>query len=563
MNENKLNLPKWAIPVIGILVAAIIVTTLFLTGVIGSKSVEVPSIINLSAEEAQAIIEEAGLSFSITQKEINDKVDENTVLKQSPASGEKIKKGETVSVVISEKPVDNEIPNVVNYQRDLAVKALQSLGFKVEIIEEETDEFADGSVLEQSKTGKAKTGTVITITVAKNIKKESDKLVKVPDIKGKTLIQAREVLKGNFYVMISGEEYSDTVKKGAIMSQTPAAGTETKTDSVINVVISKGKASEAKITMPSVKLATRMQAKTTLENLGLKVKIKEVFSDNVASGLVISQSIPKGTVVSAQTEVTIVVSKGKQPEESKTTATVPTTIPTTTTTKPTTTNQSQNVTTSTTTRPSTTVPQSTVPAGESQYTADFRIVTDKTSASAGDIITVSVKLKTNYKIVAVSLPVIYDSRVYEIVGTDSGNIASFLNFTGSLKANGYETNGNWKSPDAMYTRTSNPDKWTSETTKANYKIAFATWTATPSQGTVMTALDSEETIVTFKLKVKENVKNTSGQIFLSQDFIKTANNPEGILSVGRSKSDQVTIDSIVATGQTINLRNATALVQIN
>ena len=85
----------------------------------------------------------------------------------------------------------------------------------------------------------------------------------------------------------------------------------------------------------------------------------------------------------------------------------------------------------------------------------------------------------------------------------------------------------------------------------------------PSAGTTLTKLSSEETIVTFQLKVKEDVKNTSGMIFLSSDFIKTASCPQDILSVGRAKSDTITADSIVATGQTINLREALASITIN
>ncbi len=566
MNEGKTMFPKWAIPVIVALVAAITVTVLFLTGVIGTKNVEVPDILNMNAEEAQEVLEKAGLEMCITQKEINDKVDENTVLEQSPISGEKIEKGSVINVTVSEKPIEVEIPDVVNFQKDLAVETLQNMGFKVEIVEKETDEFADGSVLSQNKTGKANTGSVIIITVAKNNEKESDKMVKVPSIVGKTLMQAKDLLKGNFYVMISGEEYSETVKKGAIISQLPTANSEVKINSVINVVISKGKASDAKIVMPSVTLATRAQAITTLENLGLKVKVKEKFSDSIASGVVISQSIPKGKVVSAKTEVTIVVSKGKQPEESKTTANISDLTTLTTNRQETTTrkNPSQNVTTqaATTARPSevTTVPADNT--DESKYIADFKVTTDKANASAGDVITVSVKLKTNYRIGAVSLPVIYDARVFEIVGTDANNVSSFLNFTGTLTENAYKTNGNWKSPESMYTRTSNPDKWLDKTTMANYKIVLASWAAIPSEGTVMTALNSQETIVTFKLKVKSDVSDTSGRIFLSQDFIKTASAPQGLLSVGRATSDKITADSIVATGQTINLREATAMVTI-
>ena len=282
------------------------------------------------------------------------------------------------------------------------------------------------------------------------------------------------------------------------------------------------------------------------------------YNDVISAGVVISQSVPAGTEIAADTVVTIVVSNGKQPEK----ATMnPVDIPTVVTKPSKTETTKKNETNKHTTTPSTTK-KPVVDTEESKYVADFRITTDKEEAKAGDIITVSVKLKTNYNIVSVSLPVIYDARVFEIVGADENNVSSFLNFSGTLKENGYGTNGNWKSPDSMYSKNSNSEHWDTSSMKTKYKFAFATWVAMPSQGTVVTTLNNEETIVTFKLKVKSGVKDTSGRIFLSQDFIKTASDPQGILSVGRLKSDKITADSIVATGQTINLREATALVVI-
>lgn len=560
MKVGKKQLPKWLIPVGAVLVVGIVFLVLFLTGVFKPKTTEVPDVVNMNVTEAQAVLEKSGLTICITSKEINDSVPENTVLRQTPGANEKLAIGGAVNVVISEKSVEIDVPNVIHYKKDLAVKILQKKGFVVALVEKQTDVFANDVVMDQSVTGKAKTGEVITLTIAKNNKMTEEIAIALPNLKGKTIDEAIELLNSEIFIAVTDERYDETYPKGTIILQDPAEKTNVSRFSVVKVVLSKGKEGDEKIVVPSVELTAKSQAVATLENLDLKVVVREEFNDKVAKGVVISQDVPKGTLVSAGSTVTIVVSKGKMPEDytqPNTVTIAPTRDRNETTTKK---NSSQNVTKPQATTPTTSAPKDD--PSEKKYVADFRITTDKETASAGDIITVSVKLKTNYKIVAISLPVIYDARVFEVVGGNENNLASYLNFTGTLTNNGYGTNGNWKSPDNMYTKTSNPDYWTKASTKANYKIAFATWVAMPSQGTQLTQLNSEETIVTFQLKVKKDVKDTSGMIFLSQDFIKTAKHPQGILSVGRSKSDVISADTMVATGQTINLKNAATSIII-
>ncbi len=557
----KKSYKKWLGPVIAAVVAIVVVVVLFATGVIRLGDVKVPDITKMGVEEAGKLLEENGLSICITETAIDDSVSENTVLLQYPEAGTKIQKGGKVDVTVSKKSVKADIPFVEGYDKDLAVELLQNAGFKVNITEKESDEYADGTVISQSNKGQAQTGSVITITVCKNDKKDSDKMVPVPSLKGKTPEEANKLLGGKLYLKIVEEKFSSAIKKGAIISQKPESSQQVSEYTVIEVVISKGKASDTQIIMPGVVNFSRTSAKEVLERAGLRVAIKEKYDEKVPAGVVMSQSIPQGKKIVANTTVTLVVSAGKAPEI---TTIKPEDMPTqlTTANKETTKNDSQNVTTKPSEKPTKPSPKPTDPSGESKYVAAFAITTDKNEVKAGDIITVSVKLKTNYNIVAISLPVIYDSNVFEIVGTSESNLSSYLNFTGTLKENAYVTNGNWKSPDNMYEKNNNPDHWTSSMTKAKYKIAFATWVAAPSQGTVITSLDKEETIVTFKLKVKAGVNDAAGRIFMSQDFIKTASTPQGILSVGRTKTDGVTADSIVSTGQTIDLRKATVLIKI-
>jgi len=68
------------------------------------------------------------------------------------------------------------------------------------------------------------------------------------------------------------------------------------------------------VTVPSVLGSSEKDAKSALEAKGLKYSVKTAYSDTVAEGLVISQSVSEGKIVPAGTTVTITVSLG--PEES-------------------------------------------------------------------------------------------------------------------------------------------------------------------------------------------------------------------------------------------------------
>lgn len=191
-------------------------------------------------------------------------------------------------------------------------------------------------------------------------------------------------------------------------------------------------------------------------------------------------------------------------------------------------------------------------ASESSYTATFSIDTDKTSVSAGENVTVSVNLKTNYYIYSMEVPVIYDGDAFEVQNTSKTSLKSFLTFKGTL-ANAYRTNGNWKSPADFYTnRNSNTSYWSKKEVMDRYKIAFASWTADSTlNGGKAVKLANGETIVTFVLKAKKDIKNTEGLVFLSDDFQKTTDFAGGRWFCGRSKTEKIDVNNFVAVGQTI------------
>ena len=574
------NIPKWAkiaIPVIVVL--AIVTAILFMTGVFGKKTT-VPDIEGLLLEEAAKKLEENGLTIFVEKVVPDDSVEDGTVLSQTPQADEKIKEGEMVSVTVSEKAYIVEIPDVTDFDGDLAEEKIEASGANVKVEEQYSDTVPAGTVISQSTKGEGMSSDTVTIIVSKGPEKvekteaeKEDETVTVPDIVGKTKDEAKKILsEKGLMLTVSSEEYSNTVEKGKVISQTPKNGEAAK-DKTVKVVLSKGKQADNKVLVPNVQYRTLSEAKALLEQRELKVKVTEKSSSTVPKGVVISQSVKAGEKVTAGTTVEIVVSEGAQ-EQEKTTApkttssgesnktTRPgsladlTTRPTTT--KPTTTKKPVV----TTTKPKTTRPTTTRPdtSAEKKYVADFKITTDKTTASAGDIVTVKVALKTNYKIFTVMLPIVYDGNVFEVINTDDTDVAKYLTFEGQL-AKTYKTNGNWKSPEQMYKRNCNPSYWTKADVMNRWKIAYASWAGNPSQNVNPVQLTNEETIVTFQLRVKSDVKSTEGRIFISPDFQKTSDCVGGILAVGRCKDDKFSMN-FVDRVQTIKVDRADVKVKI-
>ena len=188
---------------------------------------------------------------------------------------------------------------------------------------------------------------------------------------------------------------------------------------------------------------------------------------------------------------------------------------------------------------------------ESDYVAEFRIETDKSTVKKGEDVEVSVFLKADYYISSVSLVVIYNCQAFTLQNTSNTSPSSFLSFSGQL-AQKYFTNGNWRISDRLFaSRNSRSDYWSHEKTLEKYKAVYATWASDSSRSYYLTKLSEEEKIVSFTLKANEDIEDLSELIFINMDFLKTSNNPQGAFFVGRSTSEGINLNNIVSTGQTI------------
>ncbi|MGB9809009.1 MAG: Stk1 family PASTA domain-containing Ser/Thr kinase, partial [Caldanaerobacter sp.] len=147
-----------------------------------------------------------------------------------------------------------------------------------------------------------------TFYVLNNFFKVSD--VVVPNVVGLSISQASKILsEHNLKMEISEERYSDK-PENTIIEQQPAEGTLVKPGSTVYVIISKGR---QVVIVPNVIGRDYLEAKSILENAGLKVNFIENYNDQYQKGYVFDQNPRYGVQVEYGTTIDVYVSKGSQP----------------------------------------------------------------------------------------------------------------------------------------------------------------------------------------------------------------------------------------------------------
>ena len=131
----------------------------------GPAPVDTPDVRGVAESDAAATLDDAGLRMEVTGSENDDTVPEGAVLRQDPAPGTGLHRGDTVRVVLSEGPVMVEVPDVASRQVGEARQVLEDAGFTVDINEVLGGFFGTVRLQEPSAGTLAPRGSTIRLTV--------------------------------------------------------------------------------------------------------------------------------------------------------------------------------------------------------------------------------------------------------------------------------------------------------------------------------------------------------------------------------------------------------------
>ena len=142
----------------------------------------------------------------------------------------------------------------------------------------------------------------------------SMRTVPTPDLIGRSVEQARAQVTGaGLTLEVAGEEFSETVPRGLVISSDPATGDGAREGGAVAVIVSKG---PERYAVPDVAGQSPQQASAAISAAGLVPGATEQAFDNaVPSGSVVRTDPQAGAQVKKGTSVAIIVSRGPKPIE--------------------------------------------------------------------------------------------------------------------------------------------------------------------------------------------------------------------------------------------------------
>ncbi len=133
--------------------------------------------------------------------------------------------------------------------------------------------------------------------------------VVVPNVTGKQMAVAKQILEDNKLRVNIAETYDSSVPVGQVVSQDPEGGSKVKEERLVTIYISKG---GEEIEMPELKGLTKSSAEDRLKKLGLKLGTVAEVNSSEPEGTVLSTQPKAGSKVSKGETVDMTVSKGEK-----------------------------------------------------------------------------------------------------------------------------------------------------------------------------------------------------------------------------------------------------------
>lgn len=275
--------------------------------------VAVPNVAKMTPDRATAALKKAGFTVGETTETPSLDIPKGQVVRTNPVHGTRLHPGKPVALFVSSGPRNLPTPKLQGLQEQQARDVITRKGFTVD--KDTVYEFSED----------APNGTVISAQ-AKDLasgqfgdmpdsypERQPIRLIvsvgQVPNVVGSSVSDARQTLQNvGLKLVEASEQFSDSVPKGAIISQSVAGdGPVVKGQATIRVVVSKG---QDLVTIPDVSGQKLSDAMTTLQNAGLTPQTSipdSLWSIATVSGIdpAANSSVKRGSTVKVTATLTL------------------------------------------------------------------------------------------------------------------------------------------------------------------------------------------------------------------------------------------------------------------
>ena len=274
--EGKVHKEKKKKPIkirpLAILAFILVAAVYFFSSRNKSDEIEVPTVVNLTEEQAVSQLEKRGFRANISRYAESDEYEKGKVMSQDPEASTRSKKGTIVNLVISSGR-EVVVPVLKNMNLSQAEETLKDLGLKIGTTSTDYSNTVEKDlVIRQEPTAgsSVQSGSEVNLVISVG-KEDSTEIIKVGKYIGMSEQDAIATARNNgLRVRNVDYQYSSNTEKGLVMNQSISAETEVTENSAIDFVISLG-AEEKKEPSPNREVEIRLNVESDKENYNVKI----------------------------------------------------------------------------------------------------------------------------------------------------------------------------------------------------------------------------------------------------------------------------------------------------
>jgi len=244
------------------------------------EEIVVPDIVGMDIKNANRELGKLGLEMTVIAKQFSNEIEKDKIISQDPSTGQKVKEGREIKVILSNGTELQKVPIVVGLKLADARIRLTNEGLKIGGVEEiYDDKYEEDFIISQDPQAgeQVEKGSSIDLMVSKG---KAPERVSMPDLIGLNLEEARQRLQDNNLLL--GEqkrEESSEYYTGQVMEQDTEAGVLIDQQSSISIVVSKGPGPAAKTKTLEFKLPKKQDYYKVIINLKDAQREREIYNE--------------------------------------------------------------------------------------------------------------------------------------------------------------------------------------------------------------------------------------------------------------------------------------------